>query len=571
MLVPILANCNHLFGQEIKTKLEIKQRQIAHGDVIDLEFIFQGNRPDSFVPPKFPKEFRLEFVQKNPSEHRVTINNMPVEVTFTFLCKVRVLKPGKFTIPEGHFYWGGRNFTTEKREIEVVDRNVLMDMRKARIANRVFIRASLSNDSPYVGEQVRLVYKVYSSLNLEFMGIRVPELNTFKQEIVSDKRFTAQREMLNNQLYVTYLVTDRVLFANDTGVQKIAPMYLNLKVAEPSRQSHRLHWFDYELSSDELVVYAKPLPKPEPKDFSGLVGNFKLNVSLSDTNTDVNKLLNYKMVLKGLGNIRAYALPNYNGPIEIEKHEPEKKSKFFIENDLFGGIYHHTYPLVATQNGRYKIPGFSLTYFNPDSVKYLTEKAQNIVLQVGEYKPVKIEKAIAKTEESETEFTNGEDIRFIHKNKIDLQIKGSQFFGSIGHIMATSAPFALLLLAFFGYRRKQLSGQHTEQKQLQTTVSSTNHINAARSLFQSGEKDLAMRELINALANHMSVSFAIAKSEMVPEKMAPILRNKGVNEIVISQLFTVWNELEMMQYTPIAVEQQEAYFNKVEQLLMDLK
>ncbi|MCB0736142.1 MAG: BatD family protein [Bacteroidetes bacterium] len=566
-----MANCNYLFGQEINTKLEIKQRQIAHGDVIDLEFVFQGNRPDSFAPPKFPKELRLEFVQKNPSEHRVTINNMPVEVTFKYLCKVRVLKPGKFTIPAGNFYWGGRNFTTEKREIEVVDRNVLMDLRKARVANRVFIRATLSNDSPFVGQQVRVVYKVYSSLNLEFMGIKMPEMKSFNQEIVSDKRFTAQREMLNNQLYVTYLVTDRILFANDTGVQKIAPMYLNLKVAEPSRHSHRLHWFDYELSSDELVVYAKPLPKPKPKDFSGLVGNFKLNVSLSDSNTDVNKLLNYKMVLKGLGNIRAYSLPNFSGPIEIEKHEPEKQSNFFLENNLFGGIYHHTYPLVATQNGRYRITGFTLTYFNPDSVKYVTEKASDLILQVGEFKPLKIEKTSAKLDKSESDFTNGDDIRFIHKNNIDLQIKGSQFFGSIGHILATSAPFALLLLAFFGYRRKQQSVQLTDQKQPYTTVSSTNHINAARSLFQSGEKDLAMRELLNALADNLSSNYAIARSEMVPEKMALILKNKGVNQIIISQLLAVWNELEMMQYTPIAVEQQEAYFNKVEQLIIDLK
>ena len=83
-------------------------------------------------------------------------------------------------------------------------------------------------------------------------------------------------------------------------------------------QAHRT------VSAGKKTINVKPLPEAgKPADFSGAVGDFSFNVSLSKTELKASESLQAKVEVKGNGNLKLIKLPKISLPSSLEVYEPE--------------------------------------------------------------------------------------------------------------------------------------------------------------------------------------------------------------------------------------------------------
>ena len=88
-----------------------------------------------------------------------------MEVIYSYILQPKQI--GTFTIGPAKLVIRGETYTTKPMEIEVVDGVNLGEERQ----KNVFIKAELSTSEAYVGQQITLDYKVYTTVNIETYNV----------------------------------------------------------------------------------------------------------------------------------------------------------------------------------------------------------------------------------------------------------------------------------------------------------------------------------------------------------------------------------------------------------------
>src|SRR5690606_5333817 len=80
-----------------------------------------------------------------------------------------------------------------------------------------------------------------------------------------------------------------------------------------------------QLTSDPVSMKVRGLPSGKPDNFSGAVGNYKLNASLSKKEVKANEAVNLEVEIVGSGNLNTLKTPEIPIPEHIESFAPKKK------------------------------------------------------------------------------------------------------------------------------------------------------------------------------------------------------------------------------------------------------
>ncbi|WP_018290677.1 BatD family protein [Verrucomicrobium sp. 3C] len=136
------------------------------------------------------------------------------------------------------------------------------------------------------------------------------------------------------------------------------------------------------LRSAALSLYVKPLPAPPKDGFSQAVGTFDLVSQMSPSDAHVGEPATWTLRIQGMGNwTTPWNLPTPAIPSGLRVIEPTPQQ----QNDpdsLFCGSLVIERILVAERPGRYVIPPYRFTYFDPLAGTYRTALARSTVLTV---------------------------------------------------------------------------------------------------------------------------------------------------------------------------------------------
>lgn len=82
------------------------------------------------------------------------------------------------------------------------------------------------------------------------------------------------------------------------------------------------------------IIRPKSLPlENKPENFTGAVGKFKFDVSLSKNALKANESSQIKLTVSGKGNLKLFELPTVETPAELEKYQPERKERVRVAAD----------------------------------------------------------------------------------------------------------------------------------------------------------------------------------------------------------------------------------------------
>lgn len=248
-----------------------------------------------------------------------------------------------------------------------------------------FITVETNKSKVFVGEQIVANFYLYTRGNIQgYDVLKYPQFHGFwREDLELSTRLNFQTEVVNGVPYQKALLVSYALFPIAAG-KKIIDAY-KAKATVISLNSGMGMFgigrpFTYVKVSKELPIEVKPLPtEGRPASFSGAVGQFNITGSLSATQVKVNQPVSLKVRFQGIGNVKAIELPALNLPKNLEVYDTKKETQFSKSGESFKEF---EVLLIPRSQGEMTIPPISVSYFDPQKVKYVSQSTPEFKINV---------------------------------------------------------------------------------------------------------------------------------------------------------------------------------------------
>ncbi|MEO8605457.1 MAG: BatD family protein, partial [bacterium] len=136
------------------------------------------------------------------------------------------------------------------------------------------------------------------------------------------------------------------------------------------------------VASNAVQLDVQPLPAPEPADFSGAVGQFTLESTLTPEAPQTGEPVTWTLRLSGTGNWPSVSLPARAVPADLRTLQPKPHSEF-ADGERFHGAMSEDLVLVPSQPGELALAPVRFVFFNPASGQYETAEARPPLLHIS--------------------------------------------------------------------------------------------------------------------------------------------------------------------------------------------
>jgi hypothetical protein len=282
-------------------------------------------------------------------------------------------------------------------------------LKEPQVAADVFVMADVPKKEIFLGEGIVVRYYLYSKVPVSNLDIKkYPKLNNFLKRFLQEPE-RSERVSVDGQIYIRTQLYGAKLFPEKVGELKIDPLQLTAAVMV-NRGSDPFGSFGFNretrqktISSDIVKVDVRPLPEEgKTPNFTGLVGKHDFELQLNSTRLIVNEPLELKLTVTGGGALENMEAPSLLKHPDLEEFESNGDLK--IQNaDQATKVFDYTF--LPKQNLSIPSSTVTLTYFNPDTMKYVPVQLALSEIKVagggqGEKKPTKNEQTEIKSDKS---------------------------------------------------------------------------------------------------------------------------------------------------------------------------
>lgn len=412
-------------------------------DILQIDFVIDGvSEVDQFAPPSFPfpvvqgpsytsgvnmvngttsQSYTVTYYLKPSAVGKYTIGPASVRVNnkemHSNALTVAVVKgsTGASAAPANPFAamggMGGMNpfgaASGESNGDQFLHKNESAD---EKIRRNMVLKMSVSKTSCYVGEPIVASCKLYSRLESQSRVEDRPSFSGFSVfEMVQPGQGNVSQEELGGRPFNAYLIRKSQLYPLRSGDLAIEPVILDNTVTfyregktgrgqAPAGsvfdQMMRDFWGEGQtagvpekdqlnLRTDSLIIHVKPLPEAgKPADFSGAVGQFNLQASLTGISLKTNETDTLVLILSGKGNLPMVNAPALHLPQGLESYDPSAKEELDQTVSPIQGRKTFQYIFTANKAGSFTLPPITFSYFDPRTATYKTDSTAPLLLNV---------------------------------------------------------------------------------------------------------------------------------------------------------------------------------------------
>ena len=398
---------------------------------------------------------------------------------------------GKLVIPSLRVIAGKKTLITEPHEIIVSKQNTDQSIKD------LFLEVKVSKDKAFVGEQVKLSYTFYTRVASKVLSTEFPEYSDFWVEKLFDPvgmQFTPESwndiEIDGNN-YKSLKIYEVALFPLQEGVYTLESMIMKIETKNKDSSFNRLFWDDpffdtfsqrtraKLLVSDPIKIEVSSL-SDIPQNFTGAVGKFTLNSSLSNSNIDEGSPTVFKVVLNGEGNLSNIGRPKIIFPEDIDVFEGETKVEKNISEDFSGSIIWE-YNLIPRKNGIFMIDAIEIPFFNSVTKSWSNASSKDIKLSVNK-------STIFDSSDNDILSSNSNVIRYIRVGDQDwISSSKMNIQNTIFYILIIS--LLLFIIPFFDSSFKKLKKFINNFVKVNTALNSAiKSIESSNSIYDDGTK-----------------------------------------------------------------------------------
>ncbi len=520
--------------------------------------------------------------QSSSSSMQIINGRMSQSVSYSFTYYLQAGNEGSYTISPAKITVEGKSFETETFTIKVVkatangggqqqqqSRQQQNNQATTTIGDKdLFLKASVSNASPYLGEQVVVTYKLYTSVAIAQYSINKLSSNKgfWSENLTKENEKPKQyKEYLNGKQYIVAEIRKVALFPQESGKLNVEPLEVEV-IAQIQNQKRRTNsifdFFDDPFSSsvqnvkkvlkaNNLSINAKPLPTVnKPDDFTGAVGNFTFRSDIDKTELKANDAVNLKFTISGRGNIKLIDKLNIVFPTDFETYDPKINDNINASENGVSGTKTFDYLIIPRNQGVYTIKPVTFTYFDLNKGKYITLSSPEYTLKVAKGDGKQNNVAMTSVNQEEIKYI-GSDIEHIKTKPMQLNKKGQHFFLSDLFFIILLIPFVLFVVALI-FRRKhiKLKSNIALLKNRKATKVANKRLKKAKIYLVSREKDKFYVEISQALWGYISDKFSIPLSDLSMDSVKDALAKQNVADEIVTDFIKTLNNCEFARFAP---------------------
>jgi hypothetical protein len=548
----------------------VNETTVADNERFQVTFTFSGksiNNLSKFTPPSFENFMILSGPNQSTS---IQIINGSQSASLSYTYVIQPKNVGNFTIGSASIGQDGNTYKSDQIKITVVkgqdkpkqQQNSDSQISESEISKNLFIRASVDKTRAFKGEQVTIVYKLYTRLSIASqMGVnKLPQYQNFwAEELETSGNINFTTEIVDGKQFRVGILKRVALFPTQTGTLEVTPLELTVPIQIQKQRNGKSIWDDffgdpfgrseiYEFSAKSNVVKIQvdPLPSGQPDSFKGAVGDYNFSAKMNSASVKSNEPVTLNIDISGSGNIKLLEMPEINLPNGFENYEP-KINEQINRGGKISGSKSGEYLLVPRVVGIREIPPIEFSYFDASKKRYVTLKSD----------PFKIDIKPGDKQVS-TEFAGkedikqlGDDIRYIKTSLGDIKKREKYIIGSPGSIIAGALPF-VLSLAVIGWKRRydKLHGNVVLLRYQKAQKIAKTRLKSANKLMASQNYKEFYTELSTALFGYLEDKLHIPKSEFTIERATEELRKRNLSEDLITNLKTGAEKCEFVRFAP---------------------
>ncbi len=545
------------------------------------QYVIEGSERGEVLLASMPDFQLLAGPFSSYSSHSQWVNGkMTLNTVVTYTHVFRANKEGKLTIPPATIRVRRNEYKTNKVTILVNPGNSQVPVpgsgqtpaagnRPANTEagdNPVFLRVIPARREVYVGEQFVSELKVYTRVNTRPASSAkdIPYEGFYKKSLDPDTK--AQRQDIDGQQYITQAIQRHILIPQKSGNIVIesydSEWMIQQRVQRRNNNSIFDNFFDdpffdgykdvpVKIATRPVTIRVKPLPSGAPDGFSGAVGSFTMNASLSAEEIGVNEALSLNINISGTGNIPLLGEPVVNLPPDHDLYDITRALNTSTSGNRISGTVTFEYPIVARHAGRFRIAPIQFSWFDPDSKEYRTATTEEFSFTVlkGEvggagsvYVPGVMHESVADI---------GTDIRDISRD--------SQFFTPLaGSLIAARwykwfYPLAILLclllglMISFGARR---NADLTLVRNRQANRLARTRFKKADRFRKTDELDKFYEEVGKAIWGYLADKLNIETSSLSREVILKQMKRRGVSSEIRTEFLRILDDSEFSRFAP---------------------
>ena len=568
-------------GQDLDFRASARE-VVSVGDQFRLIYSING-QASGFRAPVIKDFSVLAGPSQSTSTSMQIINNQvsrSVEYSFTYI--LQATSEGTFTIPPASVNVDGKSYQSNPVTIRVAKGSAPASpgaQQQAQpqggeiTAKDLFVRASVNKSNPYQGEQVIITYKIYTRIPVaEYSITRTPSTAGFwSQDLIKDNtKLNQYRETVDGSEYVVAEIKKEALFAQKSGSLTIEPLEMDV-VAQIQRKASRRGFNDpffdsffndsflgstYQnvrktLRSNQLNINVKPLPSANrPSEFTGAVGNFSISSSIDREQLKANEALTLKFTITGKGNIKLVEKPNLVFPSDFEVYDPRITDNITASQAGVSGSRTFEYLVIPRNPGDFTIKSSRFAFFDIESGTYKTLNSPDFRIKVEKGTGNEANMFAGSSNKEDFKYI-GTDIRFIKTSPLKLRPVNSYFLSHPLFPLWLAIP-PVLLAAFMLIWRNELRKRNNLalMRNRKATRVARKRLKAAEQFLKQKNQDAFWAEVSNALWGYISDKFNIPGSTLSMDSVNQALKNKNVDEELITQFISTLNNCEFARFAP---------------------
>ncbi|MCM1034008.1 MAG: BatD family protein [Paludibacter sp.] len=435
-------------------------------------------------------------------------------------------------------------------------------------SDNIFIRTIAGKTHVQEQECILLSYKLY------FAGVdvtqftnntKLPEYKGFLKQDLELGEIQTELEHYNGRNYQTAILYQTLLYPQHSGTINIEPASFEAILRVQNKAQARSIFDDFfgsytnvakNITAPGITINVSALPAGKPTGFSGGVGKFRINSSITATELQTNDAVTIKIEISGTGNLKLLKTPSIDWPEGFEVYDPKVTNNFKNTTAGVSGTKTIEYLAIPRAAGDFVIPPLDFSYYDTQERAYKTLSTPEYSLHVkrGADDQTTVTSDFVSKEDIKQ---IGTDIRYIYTGELPNAARTTISFGTWAFRGLYLIPFLLTVIVFIVFRRRLKENADLQRVHYKKANKVTQRrLRQAKKLLADNKKEAFYEEIERAAWTYLSYRLSIPTAQLNKENIAQILQEKGIGENIIQEVHNVLSTAEFARYAPSGSEHQ---------------
>ena len=544
----LLAGSSALLAQQFTATTNTQS--VPQNGTFELSFRLANVDASNFSAPPLT-DFDLVSGPNRSSRVQIVNGRSSRETSFSYILAPK--RTGNLTIGPATARVGGQVLRTRPITIRVTAATgPIGSTGNTGDATDLYVAAELSTALAYPGQQVLLDYRLYTRLNVDnYNFAEEPDFPDFYAENVRRYNNPSTQVEINGQTYTTKILRRYAIYPQQIGQLEIPISRIQLGVVRDQQPQQRSFFFRRAtqpvfVSTEPVTLLVEPLPAGAPADFSGAVGNsYNLQTRVYPKTLTTDDDLRIEMTVTGNADNKRVEAPELDLPAGFEVYDPAVSNDRGYENmGMFFATKTFTYTVLPTEAGTFQLAP-SFTYFNPDSSRYVTLRADPTTITVRPGSGLRARTA------DETAPAGADDLRPLKTEAgLERYAAPASFFGTTLFWVLLVAPFLLAFGAIQMQQRRNIQPDTSspDYRRRQAERIARERLSRAEQHLQAGKSGAFYDEIAHASLGYTAEQLGIPNAELNRGNIRAAMEAAGVEDATIEQLMRILKNCEIARF-----------------------